>query len=86
MVELRYAEVPKELANLEEYKLIDHIEEGGEKKSNDILSFYVRETFYYVLINSILRLSRSPEEFRPCTIPFSETYHSIKHYYTRYRE
>jgi hypothetical protein len=29
MVEMRYAEVPKELANLEEYKMIDHLEENN---------------------------------------------------------
>ncbi len=29
MVEMRYAEVPKELANLEEYKRIDHCEENS---------------------------------------------------------
>lgn len=45
----------------------------------------MRETFYYVLVNSILRLSRSSEEFRPCTIPFNETYHAIRHYYSRFR-
>lgn len=51
----------------------------------EVLQFYVRETFYYVLTNSILRLSRTAEEFRPCTIPFNETYHAIKHYYKKYR-
>jgi hypothetical protein len=37
----------------------------------EVLKFYVKETFYYVLTNSVLRLSRSAEEFRPCTIPFN---------------
>ena len=67
MVELRYKEVPNELAHLEEYKRIDHAAANGEKKLREVLQFYVRETFYYVLTNSILRLSRNSEEFRPCT-------------------
>lgn len=46
----------------------------------------MRETFYYALTNSILRISRSPEEFRPCTIPFNETYHSILYFYRRHRQ
>ncbi len=46
----------------------------------------MRETFYYALTNSILRLSHTAEEFRPVTIPFNETYHAIKHYYQRYRK
>jgi hypothetical protein len=29
MVELRYAEVPKELKNLEEYKKINHLEDSN---------------------------------------------------------
>lgn len=51
-----------------------------------MLQFYVRETFYYVLTNSILRLSRNSEEFRPCTIPFHETYHAISHFYQHTRK
>jgi hypothetical protein len=45
------------------------------------MGFYVRETFYYALLNAMLRLSRNAEEFRPCVIPFSETYLAIKHFY-----
>lgn len=84
MVELRYAGVPKELDYLMDYKLINHTSDDSEDKLRDILKFYVRETFYYALTNSILRLSRSSEEFRPCTIPFNETYHAIRHYYKKY--
>ena len=59
MVELRYAGVPKELSNLEEYTKIDHFSANNDKKAKEILNFYVRETFYYALTNSILRLSHS---------------------------
>jgi hypothetical protein len=33
LVELRYADVPKELVHLEEYRMIDHFSEEGEAKS-----------------------------------------------------
>ena len=44
----------------------------------------MRETFYYALLNAMLRLSRNSEEFRPCVIPYNETYLAIKHLYKQY--
>jgi hypothetical protein len=34
----------------------------------------------------MLRLSRNSEEFRPCVIPFNETYLAIKHFYKQRKE
>lgn len=64
--------------------MIDHFSEPDDKKHRDIIGFYVRETFYYALLNAMLRLSRNSEEFRPCVIPFNETYLAIKHIYKQY--
>ena len=41
----------------------------------------MRESFYYKLTNSRLRVCRKVQHFSPLTIPFNENYHAIKHYY-----
>lgn len=46
-----------------------------------MIKFYVRESFYYQVVNSMLRTLKTTEEFKPCILPFNETYHSIKYFY-----
>jgi hypothetical protein len=82
MVETRHSDSPKELENLETYKEIQKIEPCSPAKAEAILKFYVKENFYYSTVNCLLRLARSSEEFRPCTVPFNETYQAIKHFHS----
>ena len=86
VVKVRYDGIDKELGHLEEYLKIDHLAEESLEKSRLILNFYVRETFYYGLTNSILRVSNSSESFRPVAIPFNENYHAIKTFYLEYKK
>jgi hypothetical protein len=53
-------------------------------QAKEILQFYVRESFYYQVLNSMLRTLKTTEEFKPCQLPFNETYHSIRLYYQHY--
>ena len=48
------------------------------------MKFYTEETFYYRNLNLMLRGVKAPEEFRICSLPFSENYHAIKHFYKEY--
>lgn len=47
----------------------------------EIIKFYVRESFYYHILNSMLRTMKTTEEFKPCVFPFYENYHAIKMIY-----
>ena len=46
-----------------------------------MIKFYVRESFYYQVLNSMLRTMKTTEEFKPCILPFCENYHSVKMFY-----
>ena len=83
---MRYEGYEKEMQNLKEYLEIDHLSPNSPDKSQQIMNFYTKETFYYGLTNSILRVSRCPDSFRPITIPFNENYHAIKNFYLAYKE
>lgn len=51
------------------------------EQAAQVIQFYVRESFYYQTLNSMLRTVKTSEEFKPCNLPFNETYHSIRLYY-----
>ena len=78
----KYGTNERETKNISDYKEINHIKKVYDlKQAKSIISFYVRESFYYQILNSMLRTMKTPEEFRPCILPFNETYHSVKMYY-----
>ena len=84
LVVAKYEDVEKEKNNIIEYKLINHEKEvENEKQARKIISFYVRESFYYQILNSMLRTMKTTDEFRPCILPFNETYQAIKCFYSR---
>ena len=56
----------------------------SREQAQEIIKFYVRESFYYQVVNSMLRTLKTTEEFKPCILPFNENYHSVKYFYQEY--
>ena len=85
LVREKYGKIEKEFKNIEDYRKIRHLQKiTNLKEAAPIVEFYVRESFYYMVVNSMLRTLKTTEEFKPCVLPFNETYHSIKHFYNDY--
>ena len=82
LVHSKYKDVGIERDNIIDYGKIDHTKHiENVDQARKIVSFYVRESFYYQIVNSLLRTMKTTDEFRPCVLPFNETYHSIKTFY-----
>ena len=82
LVREKYGKIEKERENLIDYGKLKHLELIRTKEqAEQIIKFYVRESFYYQVLNSMLRTLKTTEEFKTCILPFNETYHSIKHFY-----
>jgi hypothetical protein len=72
----------KEQLNIQDYMKLEHMKPTSTlEQARQVIQFYVRESFYYQTLNSMLRTVKTSEEFKPCNLPFHETYHSIRLYY-----
>ncbi len=85
LVREKYGKIEKEMENISDYTKIKHLKLVTTlEQAEPIVKFYVRESFYYQILNSMLRTLKSTEEFKPCILPFNENYHAIKLYYQEY--
>ena len=46
-----------------------------------LLALYKKQSFYYNVLNSMLRVCRRICDFEPIALPYAETYRSIKYFY-----
>ena len=83
LVKEKYGNDSKEEDNIAYYEGLDHLDINCETKNGKIVSFYAGESFYYKILNSLLRIMRTAEEFKPCILPFSETYQAITSFYKK---
>ena len=49
-----------------------------------LLALYKKESFYYNVLNSMLRVCRRISDFEPISLPYAETYRSIKYFYDKF--
>jgi hypothetical protein len=60
------------MKNYQDYQSIDHISPIREEhQAKEIINFYVKESFYYQILNSMLRTLKTTEEFKSCVLPFN---------------
>lgn len=72
LVREKYGKIEKERENLIDYGKIKHLEMIKTKEqAEQIIKFYVRESFYYQVVNSMLRTLKSTQEFKSCILPFN---------------
>ena len=69
---------------LDEYLAIDRAEKDYLQKEENrikILCFYKVESFYYHVLNTMLKICKTPSEFMHIALPTAETYVVIKDIY-----
>ena len=84
LVEEKYSNDESEHGNIAMYVNLNKkhsVSVTSISQARDILTFYTCESFYYKILNSMLRTLKNPKEFHPCTLPFNETYNAIKLFY-----
>lgn len=85
LVREKYGKIKMERDNLADYEKMNHLDLVSTKEqAKQIIRFYVRESFYYQVLNSMLRTLKTTEEFKTCVLPFNETYHSVKYFYQQF--